>query len=122
MPAAAARGSAALTIPAASEGAEWEALVQPQKASAAATDSNEGRRISGALLGPDSLGNVGEAFARDAALKTLGDPPSDAGPVRDHRRIKLDEARSSADPFPRIVGTRDSAEADQRNFPATCGA
>src|SRR5437763_3600326 len=67
-PAAAARRSAALTIPGTVACAEADGLAQPAIMNSGANRENRRERIGCALLAPDRLGNVGKAFA----LQPLG--------------------------------------------------
>src|SRR5690348_3457684 len=111
-PAAAARGSAALTMPVAAPtcGAAARAGLVVQAASERAA-ARWGRRlnIGERLLAPDRLGNVGEAVAGGDAAQAVSDAPGNSGPAIDHRAIQLDQAGAGADTLPRVLGGRDAA-------------
>src|SRR5690349_7319347 len=121
-PAAAARGSAALTIPGTLAGAEAGGAAAAAIAKAAAMSGRKRRRIDGALLGPDGLGNVGESLACHALREAVRDAPRNARPLVDHRAIELDQARACADSLPRVLRVRYAADADQRDLSPACPA
>ena len=90
-PASAARGSAALTMPA--ERRRW--ACGPWRGPAAHTGEREqqaasklSERIGGALPAPHSLGNVGKALALEPLGQPARDAPRDPGPLIDHRACR----------------------------------
>src|SRR5207253_2707040 len=66
----------------------------------------------------DELGNVGKALTVEPPRQVRGNPPSDTRPVVNHRRVELDEARARTDALPRVVGSGDAADPDQRDLAA----
>src|SRR5436190_17030093 len=121
-PAAAARGSAALTMPpvvAAMAGVCWVAQA-PSASAAKRVQIRPG--IAEGLAASHRLGNARHPIAAEPLGETVGDPPGNPRPFIDHRRIELDEAGAGKDPLPRIVGIFDPAHGNQRNAAARRGS
>src|SRR5437763_9122546 len=123
-PASAARGSAALTMPLADTDERACATgclanaAGPAMTSRPAMKASECRRMGVELLGPDRVGNVGEALTVEPLRQPARDPSGDAGPLVNHRAVELDQARPGSDPLPGIVCGGDPADPDQRDLSA----
>src|SRR5512139_137952 len=114
-PAAAARGSAALTTPRVStagvSAGRAGRVAQPPSRSGA--NGNRRRKIIGTLLfASHRLGNRAEAVAPHQRLEAAHDPAGDARPLEYHRAVELDQARPGADALPGVLGAENAAGSD----------
>src|SRR6185503_7323099 len=117
-PAAAARGSAALTIPGWGVGWVAEVAAHPLTARAAAANARIVKRIGSPLLAPHRLGNASKAFTSQPTGQAARDAAGNPWPFVDHGGVELDKAGAGTNPGPGIVGTGDPADPDQRDFAA----
>src|SRR5690606_39346930 len=70
---------------------------------------------------PDGIGHLRKAVAGSKTLQPARDAAGKARSFEHHRRIDLNEARPGADAFPRLFGSRNAADADQRQPAAARG-
>src|SRR6476661_239708 len=124
-PAAAARGSAALTIPLATGPVATPRSIisacvgMAQALSERAAAIGKIRwNITRRLLAPDCIGNAGEPFLLEPLRQAFRDAADDARSFIDHRAVKLDEARARPNAGPGIIRILDAADADQRDLSA----
>src|SRR5690606_40534072 len=98
-PAAAARGSAALTTPRLSVGeagigvSDGEGTVAQAPSASGAKASRKRRDMPSVLFASHRVGNRSEAVAPHQHGQPAHDPPRDSGPFVDHRAVELDTAR-----------------------------
>src|SRR5690606_22952060 len=137
-PASAARGSAALTRPAAfavcatgaavaapdaeSEAGATKAGVAQAARASGARELVSRRSITAVLFASHGLRNRAETCLAHQAGQLANDPASDSRSFIDHRAVELHQAGPGADPLERVGGAGDTPHSDQRQGTAGSAA